>query len=98
MEGIIRALGATAESMKDLYLVLGPFWVPVFILLLFGVPLFVTVRWDRSIRAGYREALATKQKAVDRLADENRAWREHFFRQQGVDEDKIEKMMAPARR
>lgn len=54
-----------------------------------GGPILLSILRDRRQEKLYREVINEKEKQIQRLADDNREWRNFFFLKQGVTEAEL---------
>lgn len=77
------------EAILKLYEALGPAWSVIVIFVIFGVPLYIRYRRDKALQDAYREVINEKENQIQRLADDNREYRNFFWRTRGLTEDEI---------
>ena len=92
----LESLAKIIIATKDLYLAVGPVIFIVLVVLGTAFAVFAKVWQDRTLRKGYDEALDAKEETIQRLADDNLAWRRYFMREGGMSDEQIARLETPA--
>ena len=56
---------------------------------IFVLPLLLKFYRDKQLQDAYREVINEKEKQIQRLADDNREWRNYFWHTKGLTEREI---------
>lgn len=78
-----------AESIVLLYNTFGEWPAVIFGVLFLLSPLIITIYRDRSARKTYEQLIDSKEDQIQRIAAENREWRNLFFRDRGLTDKEI---------
>ena len=77
------------EAVSNLYTNVGPIWAILIIVVIFAVPLSYRLYRDKQLQDAYRGTINEKEKQIQRLAKDNREWRNYFWRSRGLTEQEI---------
>jgi hypothetical protein len=92
--GNLEAFWQSIERLSDR---LGPLWTLFAVLVVVLLPTAVSLWRERHLRKAYERTISSQDNEIKRLAEDNKAWREHFFQQHGISEAAISKLESPSK-